>query len=185
MKKGNWIFIFALILVAGLSRLLPHPPNFTALGAMALFGGAALNSKILRIALPLAALFVTDVIINNTIYYNAAEGFTLFYSGAIWTYLAIGIIAVVASGIVSKLNISKVVLGSFTASALFFIISNFGVWSTGILYPTTVEGLVTCYAAALPFFGNTIAGDLFFSTVLFGGFYLADSKIPQLARVKG
>ena len=183
MKKGNWIFILTLIVIAGLSRLLPHPPNLTALGAMALFGGAALTSKVLRIALPLFALFITDLIINNTVF-ASSEGFTLFYPGAIWTYVAIGSIALLSPLIISKLSVKNIAVGSIMASVVFFIVSNFGVWTTGILYPMTLEGLTTCYVAAIPFFGNTLGGDVLFSGVLFGGFYLAELKMPKLALSK-
>ncbi|MAZ36482.1 MAG: hypothetical protein CL842_03410 [Crocinitomicaceae bacterium] len=184
MKKGNWIFIFVLILIAGLSRLLPHPPNFTALGAMALFGGAALSNKILKVLLPLVALFITDVILNNTVFAASNQGFTLFYPGALWTYVAIASIALLAPLLINKLSVQKVVLGSLMASVVFFVISNFGAWASGVLYPMTLEGLATCYIAAIPFFANTLGGDVLFSGILFGGFYLAGLKMPKLALIK-
>lgn len=184
MKKGNWIFIFTLIVIAGISRLLPHPPNFTAIGAMALFGGAALGNKALRIILPLFALFLTDIIINNTVFAGSNSGFTLFYPGAVWTYVAIGAIAILAPYIINKLSVKKVAIGSLMSTAVFFIVSNFGVWTTGILYPMTLEGLTTCYLAAIPFFGNSLAGDVLFSSILFGGFYFAELKMPKLALSK-
>ena len=184
MKKGNWIFIFTLIAIAGLSRLLPHPPNFTALGAVALFGGAALSSKILRIALPLVVLLITDIIINNTVFAQFNEGFTVFYPGAIWTYVAIGSISLLAPMIINKLSVKHVVLGSLSASLVFFIISNFGDWITGFDFPLTFAGLIGNYIAGIPYFMNSIAGDLFFSGILFGGFYLAELKIPKLSLSK-
>ncbi len=181
MKKGNWLFVFTLVIIAGLSRLLPHPPNFTAIGAMALFGGAALSNKMLRVILPLGALFISDVIINNTIYASSLEGFTLFYEGAIWTYVGIAAIALIAPFVIQKLSIKNIVVGSIAASGLFFLVSNFGVWASGMMYPLTFEGLGLAYLAGIPFFGNTLIGDLFFSSVLFGGFYLAEVKFPKLA----
>ena len=74
-------------------------------GAMALFGGAALSNKMLRVILPLGALFISDVIINNTIYASSLEGFTLFYEGAIWTYVGIAAIALIAPFVIQKLSI--------------------------------------------------------------------------------
>ena len=67
------------------------------------------------------------------------------------------------------------------ASTLFFVITNFGVWAFDGLYPRTFEGLVVCYIAAIPFFGNTLAGSLFYTAVLFGGFALAERKITVFA----
>lgn len=181
MNRGNLIFVSSLVLIAGMSRLLPHPPNFTALGAMALFGGAALSNKFLRILMPLAALFVSDLVLNNTVY-GSHEGFQLFYPGAVWTYLAFTLIAIVAPMIIKKINVGSVLKGSLATSLIFFIVSNFGAWSTGVLYPLTAEGLTTAYVAAIPFFGNTLAGDLLFSAVLFGGYYLVEMKFPKLVK---
>ncbi len=184
MKKGNWIFVFTLIVMASLTRLLPHPPNFTAIGAMALFGGAALSGKVLKTVLPLIALFISDVIINNTLYSSLNEGFTFFYTGAFWTYLSIGLIAISAPYLVKKLSASNVLKGSVLASLLFFIVSNFGVWISGTLYPLNAGGLISTYTAAIPFFANTLISNVLFSALLFGGFYLVDLKFPKLAEIR-
>ena len=66
------------------------------------------------------------------------------------------------------------------ASSLFFLMSNFGVWTTGLMYPLTVQGLIACYTAALPFFLNTLAGDLLYSSALFGSFELVRYRFPVL-----
>ena len=69
---------------------------------------------------------------------------------------------------------------ALASSILFFIITNFGVWAFGSLYPKTFAGLVACYAAAIPFFQNTLVGDALYTAALFGGFALAERCIPAL-----
>ena len=102
-----------IILAAALSRLLPHPPNFTALGAMALFGGAYLKRKWLAVLIPLAALFVSDLLLNNFVYGSYQSGFTLFTQGALWIYLGFVLIVGVAWLNLKKVNTSKLIGSSF------------------------------------------------------------------------
>jgi hypothetical protein len=66
------------------------------------------------------------------------------------------------------------------SSVLFFVLTNFGVWAFDALYPKTLEGLMACYVAAIPFFRNTLLGDLSYTVVLFGGFALLERRIPVL-----
>ena len=86
----------------------------------------------------------------------------------------------VAKGI----SLLSVAAGSVASSVLFFIVTNFGTWATGELYPPTLAGLTACYVAAIPFFQNTLAGDLFFSALLFGGFALLERRVPMLRAPK-
>ena len=87
-------------------------------------------------------------------------------------------------------GVAKTAAGAgLAASILFFVVTNFGVWALDSLYPRTLEGLVICYVAAIPFFANTLAGTLFYTAVLFGGFALADLRISprtvELLRLTG
>lgn len=158
-----------LILLAALTRLLPHPPNFTPLGAIGLFGAACLQRRWLAWAVPFVALFITDLILNNVIYSAYFTGFTWFTS--FFTYAGIGLVVLLGWFLLrNAVSFQRVVAASFGASVLFFLVSNFGTWATTALYPKTFAGLMSCYAAGLPFFGNTVLGDLFFSGVLFGGY---------------
>jgi hypothetical protein len=151
----------SLILVAALSRLLPHPDNFTPITAMALAGGVYLEKRFALIV-PLAALVISDLFIgfHNTI---------LFVYGS---FIFIGLM-----GLWLKTHKTFFpVLGTALLSAIiFFVITNFGVWLTGggWFYPKTWQGLVECYVMAIPFFRNTLAGDLVFTGVLFGLFELS------------
>lgn len=176
------IFILGLIVLAALSRLLPHPPNFTAIASIGLFAGAVINHKLLRIIVPFAAMFITDLFINNVIYAEFQQGFTLFTEGFLFIYIPIILIALFGNKIISSINIKNTVLGSILASLVFFIVSNFGVWVGGVNYPLSIEGFIACYVAAIPFFFNTLLGTLFFSGVIFGAYSLAERKFPSLVK---
>lgn len=156
----------ALIFIAALTRLVPHPDNFTPIGAMALFGAAYFSRQVLTLAIPFIALFASDLILNN-VFPKYAPEFTLITSW--WIYAAFG--AVMLAGwllLRQKVSPVRVIAGSLIASMLFFLITNFSVWVESGMYPKTSAGLMACYAAGLPFLKNTVWGDLFFSAALFG-----------------
>lgn len=165
------LLLTGLILVAAIIRLLPHPPNFAPIAAMALFGGAYFNKKAFAFAIPLAALFLTDLFLG--------------FHNTMWA-VYLSFIVIVGLGIVmlKKKSVMKVVLASVSASVLFFVLTNFAFWATDTLYPTTAAGLAACFTAAIPFFHNTLIGDLFFTGAMFGLFELAKVKFPELVRVK-
>jgi hypothetical protein len=167
MKKLSTIV--GLILVAALSRLIPHPWNFTAIGAMALFGGAQLPSRWTSLVVPMAALFLSDMILG-------------LHSGMIFVYLGFAMIVMLGWMLREGQGLTRLTTMSLVASCVFFLVSNFGVWVMGDLYPVTGSGLISCYVSAIPFFGNQIFGDLFFTGVLFGGFELAKKIVPELSR---
>lgn len=182
IKKINTRFgvLALMVLTAAFSRLLPHPPNFAPIGAMALFGAAYFSKKHLALMLPIVAMWLSDLVINNVIYAQYFDGFTFFYQGFYWTYgafLAIGILGFLLLKIV---KVQNVLLSSILAALLFFAISNFGVWQSGVMYPKTFSGLMTCYTAGVPFLKNAILGNLVYSSVLFGAFELAQYKYHSL-----
>ena len=171
-----------LLIIAALTRLLPHPYNFTPIGAIGLFGAAHFERRWLALAVPFAALFLTDLFINNVVYAAIYPSFTWITSW--WIYAAFA--AVMATGWVllrEKTSLGRIVGASLTASLLFFLITNASTWVETTIYPKTFAGLMTCYAAGLPFFGNTVMGDLFFSGVLFGGYAWAMRRQDTTARV--
>ena len=174
MKKI--VAITGIIGLAALSRLLPHPPNFTAIGAIALFGGAMYKHKIWSFIIPLIALWASDLIINNALYGSYYEGFAWLTPGAAWIYL--GVIAMVIIGIlrIRKIGIKSIAIAGISASLVFFLLSNFGAWMVSGLYPPTFAGLMSCYVAGLPFLLSTMAGTLFYSGVLFGGYVWISKK---------
>ena len=146
MKLRKTQFIFLLIIIATLSRVIPHPPNFTPITAIALFSITRLDNKLLASLIPLICLYISDLFLG-------------FYSINIFVYSSFLLISLLGNYI-GKINLSSVVLSSI----LFFTISNFGVWLLG--YPRTIEGFLTCYVNAIPFFGFTILGDLIYSFLI-------------------
>lgn len=165
-----WL-ITLMVFAAAFVRLLPHPPNFAPIAAMALFGGAYFNKKSLAFIVPIAALLLTDAIIG-------------FYSYAWVVYLSFGLIVLLGMFMLKKVNTKNVILASVSASVSFFIITNFGVWAAGTLYPKTIDGLFMSYTAAIPFFHYTLLGDLFFAGIMFGLYEVLKAKAPALAKVK-
>ncbi|MEY4135034.1 MAG: hypothetical protein RL386_1384 [Bacteroidota bacterium] len=175
--------ILALILLAAMVRLLPHPHNFTPIGAMALFGGACFGRRAMAFLVPLAALWLSDLILNNLIlkpqfpqYYP--EGFIWFTGVSI--YLAFAMITALGWLTLKSIRIPRLIGASFGASLLFFLITNFAVWQGSKVYPQDLAGLMACYIAGLPFFWNTLLGDLTYTAVMFGAFalFLKRSPIP-------
>ena len=148
-----------IILFAVALRILPHPPNFAPIAGMALFGGAYLNKRYALIA-PLVAMFISDIFLG-------------FHSGMLFVYGSFLIIGLLGVWLRKNKNMKTITLATFFSSFIFFAITNFGVWLAGGLYPRTIEGFVQCYFYAIPFFRNTILGDLFYVGIFFGCYELA------------
>lgn len=155
----------ALILAAAFSRLIPHPMNFAPITAIALFGGMYFDKKFAPI-LPLFALIISDYFLG-------------FYQGITWVYGSFVLITFLGIFASRKKSFGMVAGSTIAGSILFFIVTNFGVWQSGILYPITFDGLVACYVAAIPFFRNAIVGDVFYVTVLFGSYELLMKYLPN------
>lgn len=149
---------FLIILFAVALRLLPHLPNFAPIAGMALFGGVYLNKKYALIV-PLVAMFVSDIFIG-------------FHSGMPFVYGSFLIIGLLGIWLRNNKKVKMIILATFSSSFIFFIITNFGVWLSGGLYPKTIDGLIQCYFYALPFFRNTIMGDMFYTGLFFGSYEL-------------
>ena len=162
------LVIVAIIMVAALARLIPHPPNVTPLAAMALFGGAYLGDRRLALMVPFGALLLSDLLLG----FHATMSFV--YAGFALTVL-LG-----ARVIGERRGVMRIGGTAIAASLLFFLITNFGVWIIYPMYPHTAAGLIDSYVAGLPFLRNSLLGDIFFVTVIFGGFALAAKGIPAL-----
>ncbi len=160
--------LLSAILLAAVLRLVPHPPNFTPIGAMALFSGAYLGRRGIAFIAPLGAMLLSDAVLG-------------FYNGFWITYLAVALIVVVGWVVLSRVTPIRVGGAAIASSASFFAVSNFGTWALSGMYPHTMAGLGACYVAAIPFFQNTFAGDLFYATLLFGGFRVAELLVPRLS----
>ena len=155
-----YLFVLAAIVL----RLLPHPWNLTPLGAMFLFSGATFRNKRDSLLVPLAALMISDYAVIHFLYGGRYAWFTPYT----WTgFLLVGLIGWTLR---RKLSVVGVLGASLAGSVVFFVVSNFGVWMGWKLYPATVGGLIDCYVAALPFFRNTVIGDLAYAGLLFGAY---------------
>ena len=106
-------------------------------------------------------------------YYPAYEGsFIWIAPGEMWIYLSFALIVVLGIVALKKVNVARLAGCSLGASVIFFLVSNFGTWMSGMMYPKTGAGLVACYTAAIPFFQGTLISDLVYTTILFGSFEL-------------
>jgi len=171
-----------MILSAGAWRLLissGHSPltNFTPVGAMALFGGCYFSDKWKAYFLPLLTLWLSDLLLSYFVYYH---DWRLFYDGFLWAYGSFALMVLMGT-FIKKANINNVILASISAALAHWIITDFGVWMGGHLYPKTTEGLITCYVAAIPYMKNMLIGNLVFSGIMFGIFELAQRKFPILS----
>ena len=167
MNKPKLFTIGGMILAAAIIRLLPHPPNFTPIFTMALFGGAYLSKKKLAFLLPLAAMLISDLFIG-------------FHSSMLVVYGSIAIITSLGFLLENRVRPSTIIGASLLGSLIFYLISNFAVWATSGMYPPTPSGLVSSYVAALPFFKNSLISGLFYSALMFGSFEFAKRKFPVL-----
>ena len=153
-ERNKNILVASIIILAILSRLVPHPPNFAPITGIALFSSKKLNNKLFSVFLPIIPLFISDLFIGIS-FIN------------IFVYLSFILIYFLGS-ISPKIDAKTV----FLSSVMFFILTNLGVWYLG--YPKNIEGLITCFTLAVPFFVNTILGDLFYSFILFRSYKAAE-----------
>ena len=144
-----------------IARLAPHAPNFTPVAASALFAGAVLRSRTLALAVPLAAMLASDLILG---------GYDWRVMGVV--YAALALPALLGRWGRARGAIVLVPL-AVSSSLFFFATTNLAVWAFSGMYTHDFAGLVHCYVAALPFLQNTVIGDLFWTTLLFGAWWSA------------
>lgn len=172
--------ISVLIVLAALSRLIPHPPNVAPIAGMALFGAAYYSKKYWAYLIPIVSMWVSDLILNNVVYAQYFDQFVWFYSGSLFTYGAFALIVLLGTKALKKRNAGSILFSALGASAIFFIVSNFGVWFSSPLYAKSWEGLIACYVAGIPFLKNTVLGDLGYTAGLFWAFELSMVLFPEL-----
>lgn len=168
IKLKRIAFAAFLILLASLSRLLPHEANFTPIFGLFLLGAAYLGNKKLVYILPLLAILISDLFLG-------------LYSSILYTYAAYIMIIFVASILFKKLSASKVAFASIIAPAIFFVVSNLGVWAGTGLYTHNLSGLMLCYESAIPFFRSTLLSSVVSTGALFAIYNVAIKYIPQLS----
>ena len=164
---SRYFITFAMILVAALSRLLPHPPNFAPITALAFFGAVYLDKKH-SFLVPLAAMLISDYFIG-------------FYAGIWWVYTSFIAMGFIGLWLRNHRGVIQTIGATLSGSILFFVVTNFGVWiSSQVTYPATVAGLIECYVAAIPFFRNILLGDAVYVGLMFGVYELVKKYIPSL-----
>ena len=152
--KQKIVLFFYLVGLIALSRIIPHPPNFTPVLAMAVFMPYLTRDLYSAMLVPLSAMFVSDLYLG-------------LHSSMFWVYTSI-LLGTTLSQYTISMKKTYVHLGSnaLLSSTIFFIVTNFAVWMSGSMYPLTIDGLLLCYTMAIPFFGNTLAGTLFYVSLL-------------------
>lgn len=170
MKPMRTWLVYGLLLLGIVARLVPHPWNATPTMAIALFAGVYLNKRA-ALLLPLAIVAASDVVLG-------------WHDTVPFTWGAFLLTGLLAWWIRSRPTTARIFAGALSGSALFFLLSNFGVWLVGGLYPRTAAGFLECYIAALPFFRSALAGDLVYTTVFFVGAALATRALPARQAVR-
>ena len=183
LSQPRTFILLSIIMIAAIARLFPHPWNCTPIAAMALFGGVYFKDKRTAFIIPLLALIVSDVLtmlfINNKFTTLSQSLFSLMELSIILTFSFTVLLGIL---IRKKTNVITVAGVSIISSTLFFLVTNFVCWPGSTVYPQTMQGLLTCYDAGLVFYRNNLIGDLVYSGLMFGSYYLIRLKFPVLAK---
>lgn len=195
LSRYTVLAFILMVVVAAATRLLSYNiAGFAPQMAISLFGGAVIKNKKWAFALPLLSLLLSDLALQAFYEMNLSER-EGFYAGQLGVYSCF-VIVTLFGFLLRRINVTNVLLFSVSGTLLFFILSNFLVWTGGGGFdrPHTFEGLMLCYWDALVYYrdyglikgflGNQVLGDLVWSTVLFGGFYfISKTVVPKTATV--
>lgn len=152
--KHKIVLLFYFVGLIALSRIIPHPPNFTPVIAMAVFMPYLTRDLYSAILVPLAAMFVSDLYIG-------------WHSSMFWVYSSISLCTILSRYTLSiKRTYVHLCVNAVMSSVVFFAVTNFAVWMSGALYPLTLEGLILCYTMAIPFFTNTLVSTIIYTSLL-------------------
>ncbi|MCH2114495.1 MAG: hypothetical protein MK171_06260 [Pirellulales bacterium] len=173
MSNPRTITVVALVVIAALMRVLPHPMNFTPVAALALFAGAYLSRGMMVLMVPGVALVFSDLAMGH-----GFHPVNLFVYGSMLLTVGVGRL------LQYRRTPLRIVFATLAGSLVFFIVTNFGFWLLTSIYPHSLEGLLQCYVRAIPFVRFTILGDFCYSVALFGGFALAAHTVPLLKEAR-
>ena len=166
--KSRFLTLTGLVVAAALSRVIPHPWNVTPIAAMALFAGAHFSSRAAAYAVPLGALALSNLLLGT------------LYDTVLFVYAGFALTVFIGTRLREHRDAASILGASLISSLAFFAITNGGHWLVSGMYPHTVAGLSACFSAAVPFFRNSLAGDLVFTGVFFGGFAVLERAFPAL-----
>ena len=162
----NKLIIIAIIIFAAFTRLIHHPPNFTPIIAIGLFGGAYFQDRRLAFLIPLITMIISDAFLG-------------FHATMIFVYSSLIFVSMMGMSLKNRITLTNCTVITFGGSLLFFLVTNFGVWIMSGFYEKSIVGLLTCYSMALPFFHNTLAGSVVYSTIMFGGYEGLKNYLPN------
>jgi hypothetical protein len=171
------LFILAtatLRVVFNLSDDLSVVANFSPLGAMALFGGACFNSRWKAALLPVGTLFLSDVILQQTVYAKYSSG--LLYGGWMWVYGAFLLMVIAGRLLLRQLTVSRFFLSVVVTVLIHWLVTDFSVWMGSKIYAQNLGGYINCLIAAIPFELRFLTGTLVYGAVLFGGILLLQQR---------
>ena len=177
-ENRDWIppragMIAGMVIASAALRVLPHPMNFAPIGAIALFSGAQFSSKRAAVVVPLVSLLAGDL-------------FTGFHRLMVYVYASFLVSVVLGFWLRRRKSVSRIAAAMLAGAIQFFLVTNFAVWAELIgNYPKNWSGLAECYFAAVPLFWNTLAGDAFYVSLLFGAMALAETRFPSLREPLG
>jgi len=175
MNKSTLLAFGLLILTGSLFRVFGFAPQI----AMAIFGGAMIKDKKLAFVLPLVSMLISDCLIE-LLFINGYFPYGGFYKGQITNYILLTSLTVFGFYI-KGLNVSRIAVSAVAAPTTYFLLSNFIIWANGGGFhrPKTFDGLMMCYADALPFYRSGLVSTLVFSVILFGGYYLLHRMVLE------
>jgi hypothetical protein len=156
----SFLIAALMVFLAAVLRILPHPWNFTPVGAMAIFSGSLFRNRWVAFLLPLTALFAGDLFVG-------------LYKLMFIVYISFALSVAIGRWLAQPRTVTRIGGAVFLGALQFFLVTNVAMWALSGFYPKTRAGLAACFANALPLFWNTFAGDFFYATVLFGGYALA------------
>ena len=181
MKNARFILICALVVIGMATRLFPHWPNFTALGAAAIMAGAFFRNKVWAFTIPLITLFLSDLILNNIVYSAYNEGFTFFTEGFIWIYLGFAVNVFIGLFLKGNVKIVSTALAAVFGALSFYLLSNIGAWLSIPLYSKDITGLMEAYVAGLPFLANQVFANVVYCAIFFGTVWALTPRLKPSA----
>jgi hypothetical protein len=165
--RAKLFTLSAIICALAIFRLLPHLPNVSPVAAMALFGGAYFADKRMAFIVPFVALFLSDLILG-------------LHNSMIFVYAGFALTVAIGFLLQSRVTLTNTAFATVASSVLFFLLTNFGAWLTSGVYVKSAAGLMQAYVAGIPFFQNSLIGNLVFVAVIFGSYQLLQKNVAVL-----
>jgi len=161
------ITVASIIGVLAIFRLLPHWPNISPIAAMALFGGVYFADKRVAFIVPFLALFLSDLFLG-------------LHNSMIFVYAGFALTVVIGFVLKNRVTVTNTLFAAVAASVAFFLLTNFGSWLMSGLYVKSSAGLMQAYVAGIPFFQNSLLGNLAYTAIIFGGYFVLQRYIAGL-----